>query len=54
PPVGLNVFVLRNVLPDVSLGTIFRGVVPFWIADIIRLALLIAIPALSLGLVNAM
>lgn len=54
PPVGMNVFVLRNVLRDVSLGTIFRGVIPFWIADLIRLLLLIAVPALSLWLVGAM
>lgn len=51
---GLNVFVPRDVLGDVSLGTIFRGVVPFWIADIPRLLLLIAVPALSLWLVGAM
>lgn len=44
PPVGLNVFVLRGVLPDVSTGTIFKGVTPFWLADIIRLALLVTIP----------
>ncbi len=54
PPVGLNVFVLRNVLQDVSLGTIFRGVTPFWIADIVRLLLLIALPWVSLWLVEAM
>jgi len=48
--VGMNVFVLRTVLPDVPLGTIFRGVVPFWIADIVRLAIIIALPALSLYL----
>ena len=54
PPVGLNVFVLRSVLPDVSLGTIFRGVTPFWIADVIRLTLLIAFPTLSLWLLNWM
>ena len=54
PPVGLNVFVLRNVLPDVPLNTIFRGVVPFWIADILRLLLLIAVPSLSLWLVGFM
>ena len=54
PPVGLNVFVLRNVLQDVPLGTIFRGVIPFWIADIVRLVLLISVPALSLWLVGAM
>ena len=54
PPVGLNVFVLRNVLPDVPLNTIFRGVGPFWIADILRLLLLIAVPSLSLWLVGLM
>lgn len=54
PPVGMNVFVLRGVLKDVSLGTIFRGVFPFWVADIIRLALLILVPGLSLWLVGAM
>ncbi len=54
PPVGLNVFVLRSVLPDVPLSTIFRGVVPFWIADIARLSLLLALPILSLWLVGWM
>ncbi len=50
PPVGLNVFVLRGVLPDVKTGTIFRGVTPFWVADIVRLALLVSVPWLSLFL----
>jgi tripartite ATP-independent transporter DctM subunit len=50
PPVGLNVFVLRGVLPDVKTGTIFRGVTPFWVADLFRLALIVAVPALSLWL----
>ncbi|MDX8352957.1 TRAP transporter large permease [Cognatiyoonia sp. IB215182] len=48
PPIGLNVFVLRSVVPDVSTGTIFRGVTPFWLADIVRLIILIALPAFSL------
>lgn len=47
PPVGMNIFVLRTLLPQVSTGTLYRGVFPFVIADIIRLAILIAIPALS-------
>ena len=51
PPIGMNVFVLRSVLPDVSLGTIFRGVFVFWVADIVRLALIIGVPVLSLALV---
>jgi C4-dicarboxylate transporter DctM subunit len=50
PPVGLNVFVLRGVLPDVSTTTIFRGVTPFWIADLFRLALIVGFPTLSLWL----
>ncbi len=50
PPVGLNVFVLRGVLPDVKTGTIFKGVTPFWVADLVRLALIVSIPALSLWL----
>lgn len=54
PPVGMNVFVLKAVLRDVSLSTIFKGVLPFWCADIVRLLLLITMPALSLWLVTAM
>lgn len=54
PPVGLNVFVLRNVLQDVKLSTIFKGVFPFWVSDLVRLALLIAFPWFSLWLVGAM
>ncbi|MGE3862495.1 MAG: TRAP transporter large permease [Burkholderiaceae bacterium] len=50
PPVGLNVFVLNSVLPDVSLRTIFRGVLPFVAADVFRLGLLIAFPWISLVL----
>ena len=44
PPVGLNVFVMRSVVGDVSTATIFRGVTPFWIADIFRLALIVLMP----------
>ena len=50
PPVGLNVFVLRGVLPDVKTSTIFRGVTAYWIADIFRLALIVGVPVLSLWL----
>ncbi len=48
PPIGMNVFVLRTLLPDVSTSTIFRGVMPFIVADIFRLALLVAFPVISL------
>ena len=50
PPVGLNVFVLSGVLKDVRTTTIFKGVTPFWCADIVRLALIVALPAISLWL----
>ena len=54
PPVGLNVFVLKGVLGDVSTGTIFRGTTPFWIADILRLLLLVFVPTLVLFLPGLM
>lgn len=44
PPVGLNVFVLRGVLGDVTTGTIFKGVTPFWCFDILRLLALTFLP----------
>ncbi len=47
PPVGMNLFVLRTLLPQVSTGTLYRGVMPFVVADIVRLAVLIAFPILS-------
>ncbi|HUT48811.1 MAG TPA: TRAP transporter large permease [Alphaproteobacteria bacterium] len=50
PPIGMNVFVLRGVLKDVSTGTIFAGVTPFWMADIVRLTLIVLIPWISLFL----
>ncbi len=50
PPVGLNVFVLSGVLRDVNTGTIFKGVTPFWVADIIRLLLITLIPAIAITL----
>jgi len=54
PPIGMNVFVLNSMLPDVSLSTIFKGLVPFIFADILRLALLIAVPGIILVLPSMM
>jgi C4-dicarboxylate transporter DctM subunit len=54
PPIGLNVFVLKGVLKDVSVSTIFKGVTPFWVADIIRLILLAAVPSIALFLPSMM
>ena len=50
PPVGLNLFVIKGVIRDISIGTIYRGILPFVIADMVRLALLIALPGMALYL----
>jgi len=47
PPVGMNVYVINGVIKDVSLATIFYGVLPFVLTDILRLVILIAFPILS-------
>ncbi len=47
PPVGMNVFVIKSVVRDVSMSTIFVGVIPFVITDLLRLAILIAFPVIS-------
>jgi tripartite ATP-independent transporter DctM subunit len=55
PPIGINVFVLKAMLDDVKTSTIFKGVTPFWILDIVRLLILVFIPAITLylpGLMN--
>ena len=54
PPIGLNVFVLKGMLKDVSVGTIFKGVTPFWVADILRLILLVMVPSIALILPSMM
>jgi C4-dicarboxylate transporter DctM subunit len=54
PPVGMNMFVLKTLLPEVSTGTVFSGVLPFMWADVVRLAILIAFPWLSLWLPSLM
>ena len=50
PPIGLNVFVIKSMLPDVPLGAIFKGIVPFFAADIVRLLLVVFLPGLALWL----
>jgi TRAP-type C4-dicarboxylate transport system permease large subunit len=50
PPVGMNVFVIKSVIHDASFATIFRGVMPFVVTDLIRLVILIAFPVLALWL----
>ncbi|ELV8804472.1 TRAP transporter large permease [Vibrio vulnificus] len=54
PPVGLNVFVLSGLIKDINTATIFRGVLPFWVADMVRLALIVLVPAIALYLPNTL
>ena len=54
PPIGMNVFVLKSMLPDVSLSTIFKGIIPFFGADLVRLALIVLFPSTVLVLPDYM
>ncbi len=54
PPVGMNVFVIKSVIKDVKLSTVFYGVMPFVLTDILRLAVLIAFPILATWLPSHM
>ena len=54
PPVGMNVFVIKSVIKDVTFSTIFRGVIPFILTDLIRLVILFAFPILALWLPSQM
>jgi C4-dicarboxylate transporter, DctM subunit len=54
PPVGMNIFVIKSVVEDVKISTIFYGVLPFIITDILRLIILIAFPIIALYLPSQM
>lgn len=54
PPIGMNVFVLFGVARDIPLKTIFKGILPFFYADIVRILLIILFPALALWLPQAL
>jgi tripartite ATP-independent transporter DctM subunit len=54
PPVGMVVFVIKSVIPEVNFSTIFKGVLPFIVTDLIRLVILIAFPIIALWLPSRM
>jgi tripartite ATP-independent transporter DctM subunit len=54
PPVGVNVFVVKSIAEDVPMGEIFIGIMPFWLAMVVCLGLLIAFPEIALFLPNTM
>jgi TRAP-type C4-dicarboxylate transport system permease large subunit len=50
PPVGLNVFIINGLAPDIPITQTYRGVLPFLASDIVRVVLLVAFPAITLSL----
>jgi tripartite ATP-independent transporter DctM subunit len=54
PPVGINVFVVKGLVPEVPMGQIFRGILPFWVAMLLCISLLVAFPEIALVIPNTM
>ena len=52
PPIGLNVFVISSIAKDIPISSTYRGVLPFVVADVVRLGLVVAFPGLALWLVK--
>ena len=50
PPIGVNLFVIRSVVPDIPMMSIIRGVIPFIVADLLRILLIASVPSISLWL----
>ena len=54
PPIGLNCFVVNGVRPDIPLEEVFKGIWPFFVADVITVGVLVAFPGIVLWLPNLM
>ena len=54
PPVGINVFVVKGLVPDVPMGRIFLGIHPFWVAMAVCVAFIIIFPEIALFIPNQM
>lgn len=52
PPVGMNLFVINSMAKETPLSATYRGVIPFFISDLVRTAILVAFPALTLSLMR--
>jgi TRAP-type C4-dicarboxylate transport system permease large subunit len=50
PPIGINLYVMQSIAPDIPISRVFKGVLPFLAADFLHLALLIALPGMVLAL----
>ncbi|MEQ8446149.1 MAG: TRAP transporter large permease [Pelagibacterium sp.] len=54
PPIGLNVFVIKAMLPKVPVTQIFKGIFPYLFADVLRLLAILLFPAIALWLPSVM
>lgn len=54
PPIGMNIFIIKSIAKDIPTTTIYRGIIPFVAADVVRLALIILVPAIVLFLPSQM
>ena len=54
PPIGMNVFIIKGMAAEVPLGNIYKGVLPFVIAQIMLIALIVAFPKLAIWLPSTM
>lgn len=54
PPVGMNLYIVKGMFPDVEIGTIIRGIIPFVFIDMVAIAILMLFPQLALWLPNLM
>ena len=52
PPVGMNLFVIQSMAPDISIRETYRGVMPFVASDLVRVVLLVLFPAISLFVIR--
>ena len=51
PPVGMNLFIINNMARTTPISQTYRGVLPFVLTDLLRVAILVAVPGITLGLV---
>jgi TRAP-type C4-dicarboxylate transport system permease large subunit len=54
PPMGMNVFTLSSLVPDIPMGTIFKGVIPFFFGMILCVIIITFFPQIALWLPNKM
>jgi tripartite ATP-independent transporter DctM subunit len=54
PPIGMNVFIIKGMAPEVALGTIYKGVLPFAVAQILLIVLIVIFPAIATWLPSTM